>query len=56
MECPSQCQILHHEVELGVLIGKPGRDITEANAMSHVGGAEGFFFCLNDELNLKYIT
>ncbi|ELT94207.1 hypothetical protein CAPTEDRAFT_176411 [Capitella teleta] len=27
-----------HEVELGVVIGKPGKDISESSAMSHVGG------------------
>jgi 2,4-diketo-3-deoxy-L-fuconate hydrolase len=27
-----------HEIELGVVIGKPGREITRANAMQHVAG------------------
>ncbi|KAJ7355846.1 hypothetical protein DFH08DRAFT_803785 [Mycena albidolilacea] len=30
--------VAHHEVELGVVIGKGGRDITQANAESHVAG------------------
>ncbi|KII88232.1 hypothetical protein PLICRDRAFT_41378 [Plicaturopsis crispa FD-325 SS-3] len=30
--------IAHHEVELGVVIGKSGRDITQANAESHIAG------------------
>jgi len=30
--------IAHHEVELGVVIGKGGRDITQQNADSHVAG------------------
>lgn len=30
--------IAHHEVELGVVIGKDGRDITEQDADSHVAG------------------
>ncbi|TPX68637.1 hypothetical protein CcCBS67573_g07120 [Chytriomyces confervae] len=29
---------VHHEVELAVIIDKPGRDITAHSAMSHVGG------------------
>ena len=35
---PSQVKDLHYEVELGVVIGKEGRDIPEESAMSHVGG------------------
>ncbi|TPX36144.1 hypothetical protein SmJEL517_g01627 [Synchytrium microbalum] len=31
-------QIVHHELELGVVVGKGGRDIASANAMSHVAG------------------
>ncbi|KAH9484468.1 Acylpyruvase FAHD1, mitochondrial [Psilocybe cubensis] len=30
--------LAHHEVELGVVIGKGGRDITQANAESHIAG------------------
>jgi len=29
---------LHHEVELGVIIGKLGKDINESSAMEYVGG------------------
>ena len=29
---------MHHEVELGVVIGKGGTDISEFNAMEHIGG------------------
>jgi acylpyruvate hydrolase len=29
---------LHHEVELGIVIGKPGKYIKEENAMEHVNG------------------
>ncbi|XP_002737432.1 oxaloacetate tautomerase FAHD1, mitochondrial-like [Saccoglossus kowalevskii] len=29
---------LHHEVELGVVIGKPGFQIRESTAMEHIGG------------------
>ena len=35
---PSQVKDLHYEVELGVVIGKEGRDIPEESAMGHVGG------------------
>ncbi|KAG6825705.1 hypothetical protein H0H92_002763 [Tricholoma furcatifolium] len=30
--------VAHHEVELGLVIGKGGRDITQANAASHIAG------------------
>ncbi|QRV87359.1 fumarylacetoacetate hydrolase domain-containing protein 2 [Ceratobasidium sp. AG-Ba] len=30
--------LVHHEIELGVVIGKNGRDISEAQADSHVAG------------------
>lgn len=30
--------VAHHEVELGLVIGKPGRDISQANAESHIAG------------------
>lgn len=29
---------MHHEVELGVIIGKNGRDIPEADAESYIAG------------------
>lgn len=35
---PQGCTELHHEVELGVVIGKAGHHISEADAMSHVAG------------------
>lgn len=35
---PGGCQNLHHEIELGVVIGKPGSKIEEENAMEHVVG------------------
>ncbi|THV04001.1 hypothetical protein K435DRAFT_714993 [Dendrothele bispora CBS 962.96] len=37
VEIPSGI-IAHHEVELGLVIGKPGRDISQANAESHIAG------------------
>ncbi|RDB22128.1 Acylpyruvase FAHD1, mitochondrial [Hypsizygus marmoreus] len=37
VEIPSGI-IAHHEVELGLVIGKGGRDITQGNAESHVAG------------------
>ncbi|PFH48505.1 hypothetical protein AMATHDRAFT_65354 [Amanita thiersii Skay4041] len=30
--------VAHHEVELGLVIGKPGRDISQADAESHIAG------------------
>ncbi|MBN2600087.1 MAG: fumarylacetoacetate hydrolase family protein [Candidatus Thermoplasmatota archaeon] len=35
---PKRSQCLHHEVELGVIIGKKGKNIKEKDAMSHVLG------------------
>jgi acylpyruvate hydrolase len=37
-QAPPGCKSLHHEVELGVVIGQPGKNISEANACSHIGG------------------
>lgn len=37
-QIPPGCDQLHHEVELGVVIGKKGVSISESNAMDHVGG------------------
>lgn len=38
IEIPSSCTFLDHEVELGVVIGRKGRDISEDQAMDHVSG------------------
>ena len=38
MQVPPQCTELHYEVELGVVIGKQGKNIPEPSAMSHIGG------------------
>lgn len=35
---PKRSQCLHHEVELGIILGKKGRYIREENAMHHVLG------------------
>ncbi|KAJ2786802.1 hypothetical protein GGI15_001213 [Coemansia interrupta] len=37
IEIPQGC-VVHHEVELGVVIGKTGRDISAANAADHIAG------------------
>ncbi|KAJ2506636.1 hypothetical protein IWW47_001490 [Coemansia sp. RSA 2052] len=37
IEIPKGC-VVHHEVELGVVIGKGGRDIQAADAFEHVAG------------------
>ena len=38
MKIPKDCELLHHEVELGVVIGKPGKFIEQGDAMEHVAG------------------
>ncbi len=35
---PDYSQNCHHELELALLIGKPGKNISEADALSHVAG------------------
>jgi len=37
IEIPNECEV-HHEVELGVVIGKKGRNIDTEHAFSHVAG------------------
>lgn len=37
IEIPRGCEV-HHEVELGVVIGKDGRDIKAANANDYIAG------------------
>lgn len=37
-QVPPGCKKLHHEVELGVVIGKTATSVAESNAMDHVGG------------------
>ena len=37
-QVPLGCKKLHHEVELGVVIGKTAISVSESNAMDHVGG------------------
>lgn len=41
---PRYSRDLHHEVELGVVIGKGGKDIAQSCAMEHV---EGYALCLD---------
>ncbi|KAK6174764.1 hypothetical protein SNE40_017980 [Patella caerulea] len=38
IKIPKGCSSLHHEVELGIVIGQRGVDIQENNAMDYVGG------------------
>ncbi|EGG21659.1 hypothetical protein DFA_01545 [Cavenderia fasciculata] len=38
IEIPKQTNDVHHEIELGVVIGKKGKDIDASNAMDFVGG------------------
>lgn len=44
IEIPSGCTNLHHEVELGVVIGRDGRDISRDQAMEYV---QGYFLALD---------
>lgn len=46
IEIPQGSKEVHHEVELAVIIGKGGRDISENNAMNHVLG-----YCLALDVN-----
>jgi len=38
IEVPQGCDNLHHELELGIVIGKNGRDIPQAHAQSYIKG------------------
>ncbi|XP_022091480.1 acylpyruvase FAHD1, mitochondrial-like [Acanthaster planci] len=38
IRAPPGCSNLHHEVELGVVVSRPGSSIPESVAMDHVGG------------------
>lgn len=38
MKVPKGCNELHHEIELGVIIGRKGSDIPVSEAMDYVGG------------------
>jgi acylpyruvate hydrolase len=38
IKIPKGCSSLHHEIELGIVIGKKGTDIPENSAMNHVAG------------------
>ena len=38
IQVPSEWKELHHEVELGIIIGKEGKYIKEEYAMEHVAG------------------
>jgi len=38
IQVPDECKVLHHEVELGVIIGKRGRNIPIDKVRTHIGG------------------
>lgn len=38
IEVPPGCSSLHHEIELGVVVGRRCRRVTEEQAMAHIGG------------------
>lgn len=44
IQLPPDCKELHHEIELGVVIEKPGKNIPQTSALDHVGG---YVLCLD---------
>ena len=48
IKIPKGCHDMHHEVELGIVISKDGFEISENNAMEHVGG-----YCLALDLTAR---
>lgn len=44
VKLPPGCTNLHHEVELGIIIGKGGTDISVNDALNHIGG---YLLCLD---------
>lgn len=38
IEFPPTCKVLHHEVELGIIIGKVAKKVPEQDAMSYIAG------------------
>ena len=44
-----RCNDLHHEIELGVVLGKQARKVTEDEAMSCVGG-----YCLALDMTARF--
>ncbi|KAK7110303.1 oxaloacetate decarboxylase, mitochondrial-like [Littorina saxatilis] len=38
IQIPKGCSSLHHEVELGIIIERTGKNISESSALDHVGG------------------
>jgi len=44
IQLPPDCSELHHEVELGVVVEKPGKNISAKDALDHVGG---YVLCLD---------
>ncbi|XP_076439579.1 oxaloacetate tautomerase fahd-1, mitochondrial-like [Babylonia areolata] len=38
IQIPKGCGSLHHEVELGVVIERSGKNISESSALDHIGG------------------
>jgi acylpyruvate hydrolase len=45
----SRCSYWHYKVELGLVIGQGGRDISEANAEEHIAGYGAY-----TKLRLRY--
>ena len=53
IELPPGSENVHHEVELGVIISRRGRDISEQDALSFVAGFTVFFSFLSRRISLE---
>ena len=49
---PIGCSELDYELEIGVVIGKPGRNIAVADAWEHIAG----FTIVNDSVSYTHLT
>ena len=44
-----RCNDLHHEIELGVVVGKQAKKVAEGDAMGYVGG-----YCLALDMTARF--
>jgi len=45
-----RCNDLHHEIELGVVVGKQAKRVAESEAMGYVGG-----YCLALDMTARFL-
>ena len=45
-----RCNDLHHEIELGVVVGKQAKKVAESEAMGYVGG-----YCLALDMTARFL-